>query len=90
MPEGIGVVDLMIGFPMRDKKAVYRNLLRGIHDEETKLDFEFPVEYMFKGVPDEAESESDPIDTAFASRIFRTVAITSFGSTSREKKTRSG
>ena len=79
MPEGIGVVDLMIGFPMRDKKAVYRNLLRGIHDEETKQDFEFPVEYMFKGVPDEAEAESDPIDTAFAEMDKFGVEIGLFG-----------
>ena len=35
MPEGIGIVDLMIGFPMRDKKKVYEYLMRGIRDEET-------------------------------------------------------
>jgi uncharacterized protein len=79
MPEGVGVVDLMIGFPMRDKKAVYKNLLRGIHDEETKQDFEFPVEYMFKEVPDEAETGSDTIDTAFAEMDKYGVAMGLFG-----------
>jgi uncharacterized protein len=79
MPEGVGVVDLMIGFPMRDKKAVYKSLLRGIHDEETKQDFEFPVEYMFKEVPDEAETGSDTIDTAFAEMDKYGVEIGLFG-----------
>jgi len=66
LPEGLGAVDLMIGFPMRDKKAVYEYLMRGIRDDETKQEFTFPAEYMFKEVPDEAESDSDPIDTTFA------------------------
>jgi len=29
-PEGIGAIDLMIGFPFRDKKAVYEYLQGGI------------------------------------------------------------
>ena len=66
MPDGIGVVDLMIGFPMRDKHKVYEYLMRGIRDEETKKDFTFPAEYMFKDVPDENEEGADPIDTTFA------------------------
>ena len=61
-PRDIGAVDLMIGFPMRDKKAVYEYLMRGIHDEETKKDFTFPAEYMFKDVPDEDDEGADPID----------------------------
>ena len=32
MPEGIGVVDLMIGFPHRDRKAVYDYLRKGAKD----------------------------------------------------------
>ena len=66
MPDGIGIVDLMIGFPMRDKHKVYEYLMRGIRDEETKKDFTFPAEYMFKEVPDENEEGADPIDTTFA------------------------
>jgi predicted TIM-barrel fold metal-dependent hydrolase len=66
MPTDVGVVDLMIGFPMKDKKAVYENLMRGIRDAETKDSFTFPVEYIFKEVPDEAEADSDPIDVTFA------------------------
>jgi predicted TIM-barrel fold metal-dependent hydrolase len=65
-PKDIGAVDLMIGFPMQDKKAVYEYLMRGIKDTETKEDFEFPAEYMFKEVPDGAHDDVDPIDETFA------------------------
>src|SRR4051794_31540145 len=65
MPDGVGIVDLMIGFPMRDKKKVYEYLMRGIHDEETNGEFTFPAEYIFKEVPDENEEGADPIDTTF-------------------------
>ena len=65
-PQGIGAVDLMIGFPMRDKLAVYEYLMRGIKDSETKDSFTFPAEYMFKDVPESADADVDPIDEAFA------------------------
>src|ERR1700730_2210388 len=61
MPEGIGVVDLMIGFPHRDRKAVYDYLRKGAKDSESK-DMTFLAEYMFKDVPDEVDEDRDPID----------------------------
>ena len=61
MPEGIGVVDLMIGFPHRDRKAVYDYLRKGAKDSESK-DMNFLAEYMFKDVPDEVDEDRDPID----------------------------
>ena len=51
-PSDVGVVDLMIGFPMRDEEKVYDYLMRGIKDSETKESFTFPAEYMFKDVPE--------------------------------------
>jgi predicted TIM-barrel fold metal-dependent hydrolase len=89
-PAGIGVVDLMIGFPMRDKKAVYEYLMRGIRDAETKEAFTFPAEYMFKDVPPEAETESDPIETTFAQMDTYGIAAGLFGLSdqSREAKRR--
>src|SRR5262245_60869425 len=66
MPDGVGIVDLMIGFPMRDKHKTYEYLMRGIRDEETKNEFTFPAEYMFKDVPAENTEGADPIDTTFA------------------------
>ena len=61
MPEEIGVVDLMIGFPHRDRKAVYDYLRKGAKDSESK-DMTFLAEYMFKDVPDEVDDDRDPVD----------------------------
>ena len=47
-PTDIGVVDTMIGFPSPDMKETYRFITRQTKDKESKEDFEFPVEYMFK------------------------------------------
>src|SRR5262249_17223724 len=63
-PHDVGVVDLMIGFPFRDKKATYEYLMPGIKDRETKEGFAMPAEYMFKQTPDEAGA-ADPITTTF-------------------------
>jgi predicted TIM-barrel fold metal-dependent hydrolase len=63
-PQGVGVVDLMIGFPFKDKKATYQYLMPGIKDTQSKGQFEMPAEYMFKQTPDEA-GDADPIKTTF-------------------------
>ncbi len=34
-PQGVGVVDLMIGFPFKDKKATYQYLMPGIKDTQS-------------------------------------------------------
>ena len=62
MPTDIPIIDTMIGFPMRDKRAVYEFITRQTKDAQSKDEFEFPVEYMFKGVPDEHTSDEDPIE----------------------------
>jgi len=36
-PDGIGAIDLMIGFPFKDKKATYDYLRAGIKDAVTEL-----------------------------------------------------
>jgi predicted TIM-barrel fold metal-dependent hydrolase len=61
MPEGIGVVDLMIGFPHRDRRAVYDYLRKGAKDAETK-EMNFLAEYMFKDVPDNVDEDADPVE----------------------------
>jgi uncharacterized protein len=66
MPNGIGVVDLMIGFPHRDRRAVYDYLRQGAKDAETKEDMTFLAEYMFKDVPDEVGEDKDPVDVTVA------------------------
>jgi predicted TIM-barrel fold metal-dependent hydrolase len=62
MPDDIGIVDTMIGFPHPDMKEVYRFITRQTKDTESKEDFEFPVEYMFKDVPEKGmQGSDDPI-----------------------------
>ena len=62
MPTDIGIVDTMIGFPHGDMKEVYRFITRQTKDAESKEKMAFPVEYMFKQVPErELEGSEDPI-----------------------------
>ena len=51
MPQGIGIIDLMLGFPIADYDKTYDFLRKAARDKESKEDRRFPVEYMFKGVP---------------------------------------
>ena len=62
MPAGIPIIDTMIGFPHPDMKATYAFITRQTKDRQSKEDFEFPVEYMFKQVPEkELTDVSDPV-----------------------------
>ena len=64
MPTGIGIIDTMIGFPHRDMKEAYRFITSQTRDKESKEDFEFPVEYMFKDVPNKGLRDvDDPVAT---------------------------
>ena len=56
MPQGIGAIDTMLGFPHRDMKEVYRFITRQTRDTQSKEEFDFPVEYMFKDVPEKASA----------------------------------
>jgi uncharacterized protein len=64
-PTDIGVIDLMIGFPFRDKKATYDYLMPGIKDAQSRAEFAMPAQYMFKDIPGEA-GDADPIETTFS------------------------
>jgi uncharacterized protein len=61
MPTDIGIVDTMMGFPHADMKEVYRFITRQTNDTESKESFEFPVEYMFKDVPEKKMAAEDPV-----------------------------
>jgi uncharacterized protein len=61
MPSDIGIIDTMIGFPVRDFKEMYGFITRQTKDRESKEEFKFPVEYMFKGVPEGLHEGDDPI-----------------------------
>jgi predicted TIM-barrel fold metal-dependent hydrolase len=61
-PAGIGVVDTMIGFPHADMQQVYAFITKQTKDRESKEEFEFPAEYMFKDVPEKGLTGSaDPV-----------------------------
>jgi len=62
MPENVGIVDTMIGFPHADMAGVYDFITRQTKDRESKEDFKFPAEYMFKDVPEKELTEAqDPV-----------------------------
>jgi predicted TIM-barrel fold metal-dependent hydrolase len=67
MPKDIGVVDTMIGFPHADMKEAYRFVTRQTKDVQSREEFEFPVQYMFKDVPGKAlEGSADPVAVTLA------------------------
>ena len=64
MPTDIGIIDLGIGFPftsVEQKKATYDFFRPLLKDQQSAKDFEFPAQYMFKGVPDIVEPGTDVI-----------------------------
>lgn len=64
MPTDVGIVDLQVGFPftsVAEKTATYDFFRPLLKDQQSAKDFEFPAEYMFKGVPDLVEPGTDVI-----------------------------
>lgn len=61
MPPEVGVIDLMLQIPEGSKRDWYRFLTANLRDSESLEDFEFPVEYMFKDVPDDLPPDADPV-----------------------------
>jgi uncharacterized protein len=59
MPSGIGIVDTMIGFPTDFEH--YDFIRKQTKDTQSKEGFEFPVEYIFKGVPKDMYGSDDPL-----------------------------
>jgi uncharacterized protein len=56
------IIDTMIGFPHEDMAETYAFITRQTKDRESQEQFEFPVEYMFKDVPEqELARQGDPI-----------------------------
>jgi uncharacterized protein len=61
LPPDVGIIDTMVNFPPRDRKAVFQFLQRHLRDDQSKDDFEFPAQYMFKDLPPEADENVDPV-----------------------------
>jgi len=61
MPTDVAVIDTMVGFPSRNRREVYKFLAPHLRDKESKEEFRFPAEYMFKDVPPDLEDNVDPV-----------------------------
>ena len=62
MPQGLPVIDTMIGFPHHDMAKTYAFITRQTKDRQSREEFRFPAEYMFKQVPEKELTETeDPI-----------------------------
>ena len=59
-PAGIGIIDTLIGFPHKDMKETYAFITNQTKDPQSKEDFGFPVEYMFKDVPEKHSRRRRP------------------------------
>jgi predicted TIM-barrel fold metal-dependent hydrolase len=57
----IGIVDTLIGFPASDFTG-YDRLRVQLKDAQSRDDFDFPVEYMFRHVPKHLYGTENPID----------------------------
>ncbi len=73
-PENPQAIDLMIGFPSADPRAHYEFLRKMSKDAES-AEMEFPVEYMFKNVPNYLPEGADPIDVTVAEMDHCGVAV---------------
>jgi predicted TIM-barrel fold metal-dependent hydrolase len=62
-----GVVDLMIGIPasLEDRKHHYDKFRSQLHDRESREEFSFPAQYMFKDLP-KHENLEDPVEFLIA------------------------
>ena len=60
MPQDLGIIDCMIGFPANDFSQ-YEFIRKQLRDSESR-EQDFPVEYMFKNVPKELYGTENPID----------------------------
>jgi uncharacterized protein len=62
-----GVVDLLIGVPApsAEQAEKYAKYLSQLRDRESREDFTFPAQYMFKDVPEFADLD-DPVETLVA------------------------
>ncbi|HPG26850.1 MAG TPA: amidohydrolase, partial [Myxococcota bacterium] len=62
MPDDAPIIDLMLSLPILDLEATYGNLRQAAKDGESRENFKFPAEYMFKGVPHGWGEGRDPVE----------------------------
>lgn len=65
LPAGIGVIDLMLGFPSHEAVHNY-DFLRPVLRDDDSQKMAMPAEYMFKEVPNHLEQAQDPVAVTLA------------------------
>ncbi len=86
MPKDVGVIDLMMGIPSSDPKQHYEFLKKQFMDRESKEDFAFPVEYIFKGVPTFEDLPDDPIVFLLDQMDHHGIAMSMIGTNSKNNQ----
>jgi uncharacterized protein len=61
MPEGVGVIDLMMGIPLDDRSQWFRTYAPLLKDEESKGSFRHGAGYMYKNPPEIATAGFDAV-----------------------------
>lgn len=74
MPTGIGVVDLMIGFPSAGTRRTY-DFMKPLLRDAGSAAIEFPAGYMFKGVPEPPDEDQDPVEVTLSEMDRHGVAV---------------
>ncbi|MEZ5144043.1 MAG: amidohydrolase family protein [Acidimicrobiales bacterium] len=64
-PTDVGIVDTMLGIPEGDREDWYRFLRPQLRDSESRDEFEFPAQYMFKEIPHDPVGD-DPVAATVA------------------------
>ena len=74
IPSDIGVVDLMIAFPSANARRNY-DFMQPLLRDEASGRMEFPVEYIFKQVPNHLDEGQDPVEVTLKEMDRHGVAI---------------
>ncbi len=74
IPSDIGVVDLMIAFPSANARRNY-DFMQPLLRDEASGRMDFPVEYMFKQVPNHLDEGQDPVEVTLNEMDRHGVAI---------------
>lgn len=87
MPDGVGVVDLMIGFPSADPAQRYAGIRALTRDAESAA-MRFPAEYMFRQVPNYLPEGADPVEVTLGEMDRAGIALGMIGDPYREVEAR--
>ncbi len=85
--KAIGAIDLMLGIPTGDPKRWYEFLRKQLLDRESREEFEFPAQYMFKNVPHFEESMDDPVSYVLAQMDHHGIAKAMLGNSFHNDET---